>query len=202
MDAPVTVEVTNIRHAATHGEVRAELTRLCGGVVLSFSHAARSGKATIELPNRKAAEAAVHAIIGLREPIGFGSRGLGAQVAAASAGSYVEAHSARSWPFHDASATTAAEQRRSNDSDEQELYNRLPDGPMRDSLMHAVGTQLTGEGRVIKEFYLAIGRPCELVFAGGKKASAGGTHVLRSAEKVGEGHLAQFGQLFEGLSVN
>ena len=205
------IEVTNIKHAAAaenikHAAaaelVRAELTRRCGAVI-SFSHAPRSGKATIELPSRAAAEAAVRAISGLREQIGHG-RGLEARVVAASAAAYTELEDQHSWTFHDASACNEAEQRTSNEADERALYDRLPDGPMRDSLMAAVSAQLTGSGRVIKEFYLATGRPCELVFAGGKKRGSaggmGGTHVLRSAEKVNESHLAQFQPLFEGLS--
>ena len=52
-----------------------------------------------------------------------------------------------------------------NDQDLMTLFDRLTHGGMKDSIQAEV-LRKQGEGLVLKEIYLALGRVCELVFAG------------------------------------
>ena len=56
------------------------------------------------------------------------------------------------------------------------------------------------EGLVIKEIYLALGRPCELVFAGSRGQKD--TEVLRSEEVVCDQHIREFSSLFSELPAS
>ena len=76
------------------------------------------------------------------------------------------------------------------------LFDRLTHGGMKDSIQAEV-LRKQGEGLVLKEIYLALGRVCELVFAGSRGQKD--TLVLRSAEVVAQQHIHEFSSLFAEL---
>ena len=197
----VTIEVTNLLHRARSDEIRRVLLPRCGGTIISLAYTERSGKAHVELPSREAAESAIREISRCTELSFRASDGRtlrAAIVAGATAGTgYKETSIAKSWVFEDKSAEASEDQRRSNAADQVALFDRLPAGPMRASLVAAVDEAQVSQGRVLKEFYLPVGRPCELVYA---TPEAGGTHIDRSAEVCQAEHLEQFEPLFDGLS--
>ena len=197
--ATVAIEVSNLLHRAREDEIRRVLLPRCGGQFVSFAHTERSGKCTVELPNRAAAEAAVREIsrckeLAFRAADGKTLRATIVATAAATSG-YTETDGVRRWAFVDNSAKPKAEQTRSNEADQAALFDPLPDGPMRQSIVAAVAQAEASQGRVLKEFYLPVGRPCELVYAGKSL-----THIDRSTEMCEPEHLAQFEPLFDGLS--
>ena len=90
------------------------------------------------------------------------------------------------WNFRDSTATSTDDQENFNKRDLDKLFERIPEGAMRESLVFAVN-EMMKQGFIIKEFYLAQvrgdllgavlmlpcrlrnggvlqGRPCELVF--------------------------------------
>ena len=61
----------------------------------------------------------------------------------------------------------------------QLMFTTIPEGGMRESLAGAVGEM---KEHTLKEIYLALGRPCELVFT---RKNGGKTEVKRSTEVRG-----------------
>ena len=76
------------------------------------------------------------------------------------------------------------------------LFERIPEGDMRASLWDIVQTAETEQDLVIKEIYLALGRPCELVFT---SSVGGNTHIMRSDGACAEEHISAFLPLFRHL---
>ena len=187
------VEVTNLLHRATQQEIHNLFTPKISGIC-SISYTPRSGKCTIELSSRANADAAVKVIGTIRElafsPHGQ-SRTLKASLQAVNANlSYTQSEAPQRWRSIDESALDAAEQEAANDADLMALFDHLKHGGMKDSLREAVLQKRRDEGLVIKEIYLALGRRCELVFAGSRGQKD--TTILRSEERVVEQHIAEF----------
>lgn len=90
-----------------------------------------------------------------------------------------------------------AEQKEKNAEDATKIFDRLGNTPMRQSLEAEILRRASqAPPQVLKEIYLALGRRCELVFAGG---ATGRQEKVTSAEKAKHEHLDQFLPLFDGL---
>ena len=204
MEGTASIEIRNLLFATSEQQLRAAVLEPCLGAagVVSLSYTPRSGKATVEVQSYAAAERAVAELRRVRACSYLG-RGLRVELVEANhAGGvrlqdYVENDGAREWAFVDKTAPKTAEQKTANDNDLEKLFNRLPEGPMRESLWAETAHQ-AGLGLVLKEVYLAYGRSCELVCAG--KAGQRRQVVLRSKEECTETHLAAFRPLFDGLA--
>ena len=58
------------------------------------------------------------------------------------------------WNFRDSTATSTDDQENFNKRDLDKLFERIPEGAMRESLVFAVN-EMMKQGFIIKEFYLA-----------------------------------------------
>ena len=196
------VEVSNIRYVATHDEVTRVMRSLLAGSFCSLSYTARSGKAVVEVSSRAAAEAAVRAISACHE-LAFAPSGqrrtLRAQLmsTANSATHFTQTEEVQRWTYLDGSALDKSQQDSNNNTDLETLFDRLTHSNMRGCIRDAVLEKQAGEGLVLKELYLALSRPCELVFAGSRGQKD--TLVLRSSEVVLQEHIDAFAPLFREL---
>ena len=198
-----TIEVSGLKYAVSKADLdRALAPRLHG--LLSISYIPRSGKAQLEVDSRAHAEANMRSINATRDPeLCFSpagqSRTLKACLIPSSVNNcFVQSEPESRWSAVDESALDAEEQEQRNNDDLQGLFDRLQHGGMRDSILKVVHDKAI-EGLHLKEMYLSLERPCELVFAGsrGQKSQL----VMRSdgSTPVGEEHLAEFAPLFESL---
>ena len=192
------VEVTNLVHLATTEQVQELFRRLVG--LCSVSYTPRSGKATVELSSRSNADTAVRLISTMRE-LAYSPSGkswtLRARMLAINANlSFTQIEPPQRWQFVDDSALEQWAMDVKNDQDLMSLFDRLTHGGMKDSIQAEV-LRKQGEGLVLKEIYLALGRVCELVFAGSRGQKD--TLVLRSAEVVAQQHIHEFSSLFAEL---
>lgn len=194
MDATATVEVTNIPYALTKDSAEREFAALALGVaMISVSIPPRAGKARVEVQDQNAAAEFVRAVSGKR----IGGRNVRAELVrtAANNQAFVQSAAVRRWGWQDSSAEPRAKQDQRNDDDMTRIFDTLPHGPLRDSLVSYVARETASGDLVLKEIYLAQGRTCELVFS----QRFGGPDVRRSNELTDEDHLKDFMQLFQGL---
>ena len=194
MDATATVEVTNIPYAITKDSAEREFAALALGVaMISVSIPPRAGKARVEVQDQNAAAEFVRAVSGKR----IGGRNVRAELVrtAANNQAFVQSAAVRRWGWQDSSAEPRAKQDQRNDDDMTRIFDTLPHGPLRDSLVSYVARETASGDLVLKEIYLAQGRTCELVFS----QRFGGPDVRRSNELTDEDHLKDFMQLFQGL---
>tara|TARA_B110001452_G_C15222566_1_gene423803 strand:+ start:156 stop:1850 length:1695 start_codon:yes stop_codon:yes gene_type:complete len=201
--AQYTVEVSNIAYRATRDDLERRLLPLLNGVC-SIAHTQRSGKATVEFTSRAHAEAAVRQISQVRDSLAYSPQGqnrsLKAQlVGTGAAGSalFTQTEEAQRWRYVDTTALPQEEQQRNNEADTKALFDKLEDGPMKDSIWALVLRLQRDEQRVFKEMYLHLGRSCELVFAGSRGQKD--TYIPRSTECVVQAHLDEFISLFAEL---
>ena len=197
--AQYTVEVSNIAYRTTREDLERVVLPLLHGVC-SLAHTKASGKATIEFTSRPHAEAAVRQISQVRHlaysPQGQ-NRTLKAQLVGTGSTPFTQMEEPQRWRYVDGTAQPKEEQQKSNEADLRALFDKLQEGPMKESIWGLVLQKEQQEQRVFKEMYLHLGRPCELVFAGsgGQKD----THIPRSAESVVQAHLDEFCSLFAEL---
>jgi stage III sporulation protein SpoIIIAA len=195
------VEVSGILRRASAEEVRRLIGTCCVGVV-SISYVAGQGKAVIEFSDAAQATQAKARLAQTKE-LAYSPPGrdytLRAQLLASgsTAGArHVQTESPRRWRFVDVSALEKAVQEKRNEEDMLKIFDRLQASGMRDALLGEVKRRATEQQQTLKELYLAEGRPCELVFTGGR---AGRQERLPSNEPTLEAHLVEFAPLFEGL---
>ena len=160
-DATVTVEVTNIPYALTKDLAEREFSALAPGVaMLSVSVPPRAGKARVEVEGQNAAAEFVRSVSGRR----IGGRNVRAEQVrtAANNQAFFQSHSIRRWGWRDSSAEPRAKQDAQNAEDMARIFDTLPEGDMRTSLIDFVSMTTASGDLVLKEIYLARGRTCEL----------------------------------------
>ena len=197
----VSVEITGLLHRLSSIDLESFIRRSCPGVV---SIAPERGRATVEFASRTYAESAARSLNAVRDPmVAFSPRGaeprLRASVKATSSTSaaFRQDEVEVCWRYVDDTCPPMAAQEVINAADLAALFNHLGETPMRASLESEVARRRVEERLVIKELYLAVGRSCELVFAGERGRQD--TVILRSSEKVLESHLDQFRALFGAM---
>ena len=193
------IEITGLKDAVTQQDLERFLRPLVPGLT-SISYAGtRSRKCTIEVASRVQAQAALNVLNQQRDPAIVFRGTLRASIVAPSghSASFTQMEVEQRWAFIDATALDPAQQEAKNTTDLHELFERLGDGAMRTSLEKFVERKRLDEDRVLKEMYLAFGRPCEMVFAGARGERV--QHVLRARENVQEAHLDQFRSLFNDM---
>ena len=198
-----TIDISNIVHGTTKHTLISFIFNPAllesGGVgneivSIAYGHS-RSGAASIDLPHRLAVKFVKIISSNKYRDYSFRKSGLKAKLLVHNE-NHVETRHPSLWEFNDVNAATQTEQNKSNDKDLEQLFSKLPDSAMRASLWHLV-KEMEASGNKLKEFYLAYGRKCEVVFT--RSHGGRGNVIKRSDEFIDNEHLQDFWPLFEGL---